>query len=193
MKAIKKLKRLKLRSLVLEIRNVRRQGSKVKVSRFTSDISRVNKFKTLKMKMNWGYKILFVYISFVLGIIFLVFKASQEKFDLVTPNYYEAELKFQDVINDKQRVTQLSTPPKITHSVNSVRIQFPGEFLNKQVKGELYLYRASDATKDFRKKFATDQNFIDITLDQNFSGSYEVKLSWEAEGKTFYNEQRIFF
>ena len=117
----------------------------------------------------------------------------QEKFDLVTPNYYEAELKFQDVINDKQRVTQLSTPPKITHSVNSVRIQFPGEFLNKQVKGELYLYRASDATKDFRKKFATDQNFIDITLDQNFSGSYEVKLSWEAEGKTFYNEQRIFF
>ena len=145
------------------------------------------------MKISWGYKILFVYLSFVLGIIFLVYKASQEKFDLVTPNYYEAELKFQDVINDKQRVAELSAPPKIAHSVNSVRIQFPGEFLDKLVDGELYLYRPSDASKDFRKKFTTHRNFVEITLDKNFSGSYGVKLSWQANGKTFYNEQRIFF
>lgn len=145
------------------------------------------------MKISWGHKILFVYLSFVLGIIFLVYKASQEKFDLVTPNYYEAELKFQDVINDKQRVAELSAPLKITHSVNSVRIQFPGEFLDKQVEGELYLYRPSDASEDLRKKFSTNRNFVDIALDREFSGSYEVKLSWQVGGKTFYNEQRIFF
>ena len=145
------------------------------------------------MKISWGHKILVLYLSFVLGIIFLVYKASQEKFDLVTSNYYDAELKFQNVINDKARVAELSAPPKITHSVNSVRIQFPGEFLNKQLQGELYLYRPSAASKDFRKKFSTDRNFIDINLEKNFSGSYEIKLSWQAEGKTFYNEQRIFF
>ena len=145
------------------------------------------------MKISWGHKILFVYLAFVAGIIFLVYKASQEKFDLVTPNYYEAELKFQNVIDDEQRVAQLSAPPKISHSVNRVRIQFPQEFLNKQLEGELYLYRPSDASKDFRKKFTTDKNFIEIELDKDFSGSFDVKLSWKADGKDFYNEQRIFF
>jgi len=145
------------------------------------------------MKISWGHKILFVYLAFVVGILFLVFKASQEKFDLVTPNYYDAELKFQNVIDEKQRTYQLSAPPKISHSVNSVSIQLPEEFLNKEVKGQLYLYRPSDATQDIKTEFATNKSFAQIALNKNLSGAYEVKLSWQADGKTFYNEQRIFF
>lgn len=145
------------------------------------------------MKISWGYKILFVYLLFVVGILFLVFKASQEKFDLVTPNYYDAELKFQNVINDRQRVAQLSAPPKITHSVNKVQVEFPHEFLNQDIQGEIYLYRPSNASKDFKRKFTANKNFIEITLDRNFSGSYELKLSWKVNKATFYHEQRIFF
>jgi hypothetical protein len=145
------------------------------------------------MKLSWGHKILFVYLAFVVGILFLVFKANQEKFDLVTPNYYDAELKFQNVIDQKQRVAELSAPPKISHSVNTVSIQLPGEFLNKEVKGQLYLYRPSDATKDIKTSFITSKSFAEIALNQNLSGAYDLKLSWLADGKTFYNEQRIFF
>jgi hypothetical protein len=145
------------------------------------------------MKISWGHKILFVYLGFVAGILFLVYRASQEKFDLVTSNYYDAELKFQNVIDDKQRVAELSAPPKISHSVNKISIQLPGEFLNKDVKGELYLYRPSDASKDVKRNFNTNKSFVEILLDKDLAGAYEVKLSWQADGKTFYNEQRIFF
>jgi len=145
------------------------------------------------MKISWGHKILFVYLAFVVGILFLVFKASQEKFDLVTPNYYDAELKFQNVIDEKQRTSELSAPPKISHSVNTVSIQLPEEFSNKEVKGQLYLYRPSDATKDIKTEFTTNKSFAAIALNKNLSGAYEVKLSWQSDGKTFYNEQRIFF
>jgi nitrogen fixation protein FixH len=145
------------------------------------------------MKISWGYKILFVYLAFVIGILFMVYKASREKFDLVTPDYYDAELKFQDVIDDKQRTAELSAPPKITHSVNAVSIQLSDEFLNKDVKGELFLYRPSDASKDVKRSFTTNKSFVEIPLDKEFSGAYEIKLSWKASGKTFYNEQRIFF
>ena len=123
----------------------------------------------------------------------MVYKASREKFDLVTPDYYDAELKFQNVIDDKQRTAELSAPPKITHSVNAVSIQLPDEFLNKDVKGELFLYRPSDASKDVKRSFTTNKSFVEIPLDKEFSGAYEIKLSWKASGKTFYNEQRIFF
>jgi hypothetical protein len=145
------------------------------------------------MKFSWGHKILFVYLAFVVGILFLVFKANNEKFDLVTPNYYEAELKFQNVINDRQHVAELSSPPKIVHSVNSIGIQLPEEFFNKQVKGQVYLYRPSDATKDLNLDFSTNKGFVEITLKENLAGAYAVKLSWEADGKRYYNEQRIFF
>lgn len=145
------------------------------------------------MKISWGYKILIVYLGFVAGILFMVYKASQEKFDLVTPNYYEAELKFQNVIDNKQRVAELSAPPKITHSVNTVNVQLPVEFMDKEVKGELYLYRASDASKDVRKNFTTAKSFVQVPLAADLSGAYELKLSWQADGKTFYHEQRIFF
>lgn len=145
------------------------------------------------MKISWGYKILFAYVTFVIGIMFLVYKANQEKFDLVTDNYYDAELKYQDVINQKERVAELSALPVISHSTNSVAIQLPQEFLNKNVKGQLYLYRPSDATKDIRKNFSTQNSSIHISFSNQLSGSYEVKLSWQADGKTFYNEQRVFF
>jgi hypothetical protein len=65
--------------------------------------------------------------------------------------------------------------------------------LNKDVKGELFLYRPSDASKDVKRSFTTNKSFVEIPLDKEFSGAYEIKLSWKASGKTFYNEQRIFF
>ena len=62
------------------------------------------------MKISWGHKILFAYLAFVAGIMFLVFKASQEDYDLVTANYYEAELKYQDIIDQKENTARLSAP-----------------------------------------------------------------------------------
>jgi len=145
------------------------------------------------MKISWGYKILFAYLAFVAGILFLVFKASGENYDLVTENYYEAELKYQDVIDQKNRVTALSSPPQITHSVNSINVRLPEEFLNKSIEGEIYLYSPSDASKDIRKNFFTQQACAALQFNKEVSGAYELKLSWKADGKTFYHEQRIFF
>ena len=47
------------------------------------------------MKLNWGYKIAIFYILFVVGIVFLVFKASNQKVDLVTADYYGEEVRYQ--------------------------------------------------------------------------------------------------
>lgn len=145
------------------------------------------------MKISWGYKIFFVYIVFVAGILFLVFKANQEKFDLVTEDYYGQELKYQNVINEKANVAQLSAPPIITHSVDKINIELPQEFTNKDVKGEVYLYRPSDASKDVHQPFAINGNNIQVQLPAVLSGSYELKLSWQAANKNFFNEQKVFF
>jgi hypothetical protein len=145
------------------------------------------------MRISWGYKIVIFYLSFVFGILFLVYKANRESFDLVTENYYEAELKYQDVIDQKSNTSSLSAKPRITHTVNSVSIQLPQEFVNKAVEGQIYLYRPSDAAKDFRKNFRTQDGFFQLDLGKDLSGSYDIKLSWQAGNKQFLQEQKIFF
>jgi hypothetical protein len=145
------------------------------------------------MRISWGYKIFIGYSLFVIGMLFLVYKASNQSFDLVTENYYEAELKYQEVIDQKERVANLSTPPKIQHTINSVSVQLPQEFTDKEVKGEVYLYRASDASKDIRQQFTATDGFYKLQMEKELSGMYEVKLSWQSGGKTFYHESRLFF
>lgn len=145
------------------------------------------------MKINWGYKILIVYVVFVTGILFLVYRANQERFDLVTSNYYEAELKYQDVIDQKARVAELSAPPQVSHSNNGISIALPQEFLNREVDGEIYLYRASDASKDIRKSFHTSSGSVELIFDGPLSGMYQLKLTWQQDKQSFYHEQRIFF
>ena len=67
------------------------------------------KFITNKLFiMNWGYKILLVYVVFVAGIMFLVFKSSSQKMDLVTTDYYAKELKYQQKIDAMNKVQKLS-------------------------------------------------------------------------------------
>jgi hypothetical protein len=145
------------------------------------------------MKISWGYKIFLVYMAFVAGILFLVYKANQQKFDLVTEDYYGAEIKYQDVINEKSNLDRLSSPPVVSHSVEQVKVQLPGEFSNESVKGEVYLYRPSDASKDIHLPFSVVGNNIFLLLPKALSGRYELKLSFVSKGKNFYNEQKIFF
>jgi nitrogen fixation protein FixH len=145
------------------------------------------------MKISWGYKIAAVYLMFVAGILFLVFKANKENFDLVTDNYYEEELKFQNVIDQKQRASALSALPEVAYENGEVSIQFPQEFAQKEVKGEVFLYRPSDAKKDIHKSFTLNGTHVKLALPTINSGLYDIKLSWQADGQTYFHELKKFF
>ena len=145
------------------------------------------------MKLSWGYKIMFVYITFVAGMGILVFKASSEKFDLVTKDYYDQELKYQQVIDQAANSSKLSAPLTIDKKEGELRISFPDEMKNKKKLVDFYLYYAADAKKDFRKSFELNGNELIQTLPVGMKGMYELKLSWETEGVKYYFEKKLFF
>jgi hypothetical protein len=145
------------------------------------------------MKLSWGYKIMFVYIAFVAGMGFLVLKASSQKFDLVTNDYYDQELKYQQVIDQAANSSRLSAPVIIERNEGELRIKFPEEMKNKKKLGDFYLYYAADAKRDFRKSFELGENELVQALPVGMKGMYELKLSWEAEGVKYYFEQKLFF
>ena len=145
------------------------------------------------MKVSWGYKIVWAYLLFVAGIVFLVVKASNEKFDLVTKDYYEEELKYQQVIDQAANAAKLSAPVSIEKSSDNLTIIFPAEMTGKMKTIDFYLYCPADAKKDFRKtREITDARFSQA-LPEGLSGMYELKLSWSADNVKYYHEQKIFF
>lgn len=145
------------------------------------------------MKMSWGYKIMFIYIAFVAGMGFLVFKASTQEFDLVTKDYYEQELKYQQVIDQSANASKLSMPLNIEKKEAELKISFPDEMKNKKKLVDFYLYYAADAKKDFRRSFELNENELAQALPVGMTGMYELKLTWETEGVKYYHEQKIFF
>ncbi len=141
--------------------------------------------------MNWGYKILTVYIIFIAGILFLVFKASSQNQDLVATDYYEQELKFQDRIDETDRTNALSAPITLEVCDKELTIKFPPEMAGAEVSAELLLYCIADKAKDVKKKFTTTDAVIHLPLSAKDQGLYEVKINWQANGEGYYFQRKL--
>jgi hypothetical protein len=145
------------------------------------------------MKLSWGYLIASGYIVFVTGIVFLVYKASSQKFDLVTKDYYEQELEYQNVIDESANTAKLSVPLVIERCGDKLEVGFPAEMTDKMKTIDFYLYCPSDAKKDFRKTIKTNDNELQQPLPLAMKGQYQLKLSWQVEGIKYYFEKKLFF
>lgn len=142
--------------------------------------------------MNWGYKIMVVYIIFVAGILFLVFKSSSQKVDLVTDHYYEQELKFQQKIDKAVRAQSLSSPLKYDLNNNILTIFFPDEMKGVKLNANALLYYAADETKDKTYFLATDNAKLAINIPISDKGKYELKMDWVADSISYYSEYKFF-
>ena len=142
--------------------------------------------------MNWGTKIFIVYVVFILGILFMVFKSSTQKTDLVTTDYYTKELKYQEKIDEMNRVTALSAAVDYTIKDNLLTIRFPKDFAGRVLTGEAVLYCPSDENKDIKKIFSIRDESLQMTIPPAGSGLYELHLSWQDGGVTYYFEKKIF-
>jgi hypothetical protein len=142
--------------------------------------------------MNWGTKILIIYIAFVLGIVFMVFKSSTQNTDLVTTDYYAKELQYQQKIDEVKRTSDLSAQVECSLTDNSLIISFPKDFAGKKLDGEAVLYRPSDEKKDIKKNFSVTDEVLQVTIPAGSKGLYELHLSWKDGGTTYYFEKKIF-
>ena len=142
--------------------------------------------------MNWGYKILVVYGIFVLGIMFMVFKSSSQKMDLVTSDYYGKELKYQQIIDQTGRANELSEQVRYEIKDNVLQVFFPKDFAGKTVSGSVELYYPADENKDVKKDFSLQDTTFSMVISSANKGLHELHISWKADGKDYYLEKKIF-
>lgn len=140
------------------------------------------------MKISWGIKIAGLYIGFVILILTLVSMAVRQNVDLVSKDYYEQELKFQNKI-DKVNLTR-SLKEQVSWEVKqeSLYLKFPEQFKGKKINGSIYFFRPSDAAYDKKISLSTDTIVLDIPTAQLKTGLYKMQLDWKVDNNEYYNE-----
>ncbi len=142
--------------------------------------------------MNWGYKILTVYIIFIAGILFLVYKSSTQNQDLVIQDYYEQELKYQERIDETERANALSASIKYEITNDELVIYFPEEMKNIELNAHILLYCPADKNKDIQRDISTKNGCMKMPLPPANKGLHELKINWKANDLNYYYEHKIF-
>jgi hypothetical protein len=142
------------------------------------------------MKFNWGTKIALVYTLFVAGMLFLVMQSSRQKIDLVTPDYYEQEIKYQERIDQSNRADALHGKLSVAQLGDTISLRFPEDHNGKQIKGLVWVYYPADESLDVKSLFETQDGSHQLILpsDSKRTGMCIVKTSWTSEGLDFYTE-----
>jgi hypothetical protein len=142
--------------------------------------------------MNWGYKIMLVYIVFVAGILLMVFRSSGERTDLVTNDYYAQELKFQERIDQQERTRSLSEPVRYELNGNTLLVHFPPDFKGKAISGNISIYCPADQKQDIQQAFNTTGSSTGITVPAGIAHAFELHVSWKCEDLNYYFEKKIY-
>ena len=144
--------------------------------------------------MNWGRKIAFLYIGFVVMTLAFVFYFMGQKVDLVTEDYYKEEIQYQDQINRISNAKTLDDPVEIVYSAadKKVEIYFPESHIGRNIKGNIHFYSPadSDEDRDFPIK-PEDSGVQSIYVGSMRKGLWHIKISWSVGKKEYYHEQMI--
>lgn len=139
------------------------------------------------MKWNWGWGMAALYGSFVLLVGVMVFISTMQNVDLVAPDYYARELRFEETIQKTRRAA--TAPIDWTLSERAITLTFPEPVSS----GTIHVYRPSDSRLDFDVPIRTDTGSRQvISLKNKPPGVWKLIADWSVDGKTFYEEKRFY-
>ncbi|QQS36845.1 MAG: FixH family protein [Ignavibacteriales bacterium] len=143
----------------------------------------------MKLKFNWGTGIVISMLVFMIATTGMMILFINQKVDLVTDNYYDKELKFQQQIDKVNNTNNLKEKIELKYESQLVRIKFPQSYISLNPAGELFFYRPSDIKKDFKIPLSIDSTGLQvIPFTSHDKGYWKVQLHWSMQSSEYFNE-----
>lgn len=139
--------------------------------------------------MDWGKGILLTIVAFVGFIMTLVvISVRQDDIHLVTENYYEKEINYQQQIEREKSASTLDREVLLFDAQSkSMLLDLP-----LGAKGSLQLFRPSDARLDREVQLEiTSEGKMKVPMEDLKSGYWRVQLTWTENGMDYYEEKKI--
>ncbi|TDH24655.1 hypothetical protein EXU57_15070 [Segetibacter sp. 3557_3] len=143
------------------------------------------------MQISWGNKLALVFVAFAALMGTLVYKCMQQNFELVSKDYYNEELRYQDRIDATVNANQLSKV-QLSQNEQYVLVQLPQELNGFAVTGEALFYCATSAANDRKIPLQVNgQGMMKIRKDLLVKDYYQLKLKWQNGKEAYYYEQHL--
>lgn len=146
------------------------------------------------MKLNWGFWITVVIIAFMGFILMLVFKATQDKIELVSETYYAEELDYDRELTARRNALAFEDNLKFAQEGELLKLVLPQELLDKNPDVNIHWYLAYDATGDFQETLGkVEDSVIWIKMDKLRKGKkYEATIFLKDSEDTYQFERVIY-
>jgi len=143
----------------------------------------------MKKLLHPGNIVLYGFGVMVLFMCYLVYQCTQHPSIMVSDNYYEQELKYQDVIDARSNTVAFTDSLTLNKQEGEVILHIPNSINKELTTASLQLYNRSDDKKDRNiplKK--NNEGIYSIDTKDWGKGNYQLKLSIEAGSKQYYKE-----
>ena len=144
------------------------------------------------MKFSWGTGIALFIIVFVTAILSMVYFAFQQKINLVSKDYYPKEVEYQKRIQQIKNTALLSGKFSVQLKNDTIHLVYPNEFNNKNINGNVKLYRPSDFELDNDFEIDTIAETLKIPVKELDFGKYYLQVEIATEGKEYYYETDLY-
>ena len=142
------------------------------------------------MKRNpWPYAIIAYFVVFIAGIAAFIAFAVRNDMELVRPDYYDHEIKYQAQIDRLERTSAIQGQLGLDYDASAKAVSLT---LPAAAAGEVHLYRPSDSKLDRRVKLELDsagRQRLDVSSLRG--GLWRMRVSWTAGGSEYYFEKPL--
>jgi len=148
------------------------------------------------MKIGWGTGIVIAIVAFMSFILYLVITMSTDNnfsHDLVTEQYYQQELAYQQEINAEQNFKSLGEEITLQKTKEGLKIKFPNKFNSEKVEGKVFLYRPSSKQLDFEIPISTSDTYLLVPEQRLLDGRWNIKIAWKHKNTDYLFKKELIY
>jgi nitrogen fixation protein FixH len=147
----------------------------------------------MKSKFNpWPYGVIGFFVLLICALAGVVVIAATHQETMVSENYYEQELKYQDQIDSAARAQKCGANIQVDAAAGKLLVTVPAEQVARKLSGTIDFYRPSSAALDQELSFAPQADGKqEMDVSKLAAGLWLVRVRWNASGQEYYLEQKI--
>ena len=140
----------------------------------------------------WPLGILSFFVLLICSLVTVVIIASTHRESMVSENYYEQELKFQDQIDGSARAQKAGANIKLDAAAGKLKVAVPAGQAAQKFSGVIDFYRPSSPDLDRELTLAPSADGSQsVDVSKMATGLWQVRVKWTVDGQTYFLEQKV--
>lgn len=147
-----------------------------------------------KKRSYWPLAIIITLSLFATFIITIAVFLSGKNFDLVTENYYEESLLYEDKIDMLSNTSKLDSLPELHYRLGgkSLLVSFPNNYAGVIDSGAVIFYNSQNSGLDFEENLNLNEFGQQLFKEEQIKGNrWTVSLKWSMKGMHYLWEKEI--